>query len=400
MRIQIHRGQNQIGGSIVEVSTTSTRIILDVGSELTETVPEPPQIEGLFLGSPSYDAVFVTHYHGDHVGLAERVLPGIPIYMGEKAFAVHRASRSYLGLPALDISNFLHSGQTVQIGDIHVTPFLCDHSAFDSYMLVLEHNGKKVLYTGDFRANGRKSFAALLRRLDAVDALIIEGTTLTRDSIEMITESELEAIATKHLQSTDAPAFVLMAATNIDRMVTAYKVAVKSERILLQDVYAASIATSAGENIPNPKSFKNVKTFLTFPGKKQYEILNRFPKAKIGRKNIAGSQFLMCIRPSMLGYLEKLNELRSFSGGILFYSMWEGYKVNDDMNKLLEFMRACGVRIINLHTSGHADPRTIDMLIQDVKPKYIFPVHTENANWFMRYEGQAVIHTMTSYLDI
>ena len=36
MNIHIHRGQNQIGGSVIEISTESARIFLDIGIELDE----------------------------------------------------------------------------------------------------------------------------------------------------------------------------------------------------------------------------------------------------------------------------------------------------------------------------------------------------------------------------
>ena len=35
MNIVIHRGTHQIGGSAIEISTASTRIILDFGNELS-----------------------------------------------------------------------------------------------------------------------------------------------------------------------------------------------------------------------------------------------------------------------------------------------------------------------------------------------------------------------------
>ena len=38
------------------------------------------------------------------------------------------------------------------------------------------------------------------------------------------------------------------------------------------------------------------------------------------------ADFIICIRPSMINYLEKLNEISSFENGILFYSMWKGYQ--------------------------------------------------------------------------
>ena len=65
----IHRGQNQIGGNIIEIASSSARILLDVGLELdTEDLVLPP-IDGLF-DHASFDAVFISHYHGDHLGLA------------------------------------------------------------------------------------------------------------------------------------------------------------------------------------------------------------------------------------------------------------------------------------------------------------------------------------------
>lgn len=391
MRIHIIRGQNQVGGSIIEISSENTRLILDVGSELDEETPAAPRVEGLFIGKRVYDAVFVTHYHGDHVGLASQVLPDIPIYMGERAAAVYRASSDYLGKAPAKIDGFLRSGETVCVGDIRVTPFLCDHSAFDSYMLLLECGGKRVLYTGDFRSNGRKRFPALLRRLDRVDVLITEGTTLSRVADRPATEAELEEIASEALRQTEGPAFILMAATNIDRCVTAFKAARRSQRIFLQDVYSAAIASAAGDGIPNPGTFAGVRAFLTSPTPKQYEVLNRYPKAKIGRAGIVREKFLMCVRPSMTRYLENLSKLRPFDGGVLFYSMWNGYKQKPDVDAFLEFMEGKGVKITDLHTSGHADPATIRALIDDVDPKYIIPVHTENAMWFEKNTEKEII---------
>ena len=39
-------------------------------------------------------------------------------------------------------------------GDIRVTPFVVDHSALDAYMFLIEIDGKKILFTGDFREHG------------------------------------------------------------------------------------------------------------------------------------------------------------------------------------------------------------------------------------------------------
>ena len=236
MEVHIIRGQNQIGGSIIEVRSSSTKIILDVGSELDETIPVVPKVEGLFQGEPDYQAVLVSHYHSDHIGLLPNVLSGIPVYMGEKAYSVYQAAGAWLNRQKVTASGILRAGEQLIVGDITILPLLCDHSAFDSYMLQLSCEGRSLLYTGDFRSTGRKSFQALLRRLDKVDLLITEGTTLSRPPFKSRTEKELEAQAVQILSGTESPAFVLMAATNIDRLVTMFKAAHKVNRVFLEDV--------------------------------------------------------------------------------------------------------------------------------------------------------------------
>jgi ribonuclease J len=36
MKINIHRGKNQIGGNIIEIATNTTKILLDIGLDLNE----------------------------------------------------------------------------------------------------------------------------------------------------------------------------------------------------------------------------------------------------------------------------------------------------------------------------------------------------------------------------
>jgi len=391
MEINIIRGQNQIGGSIIEISSKSTKIILDIGSNLEDKEIVVPEIDGLFKGKAKYDGVLISHYHSDHVVLATRILSEISIYMGEKSYQIHKVSNEYMKKEYLKEPKIFKAEEEFHIGDIKITPYLCDHSAFDAYMFLLDCEGKKILYTGDFRSNGRKSFEPLLRKLPKVDVLITEGTNLSNNKIGKInlTEKELEKKGIEILEGNDRPVFVLMAATNIDRIVTFYKIANATKRLFLLDTYAGLITDTIGGNIPNPRTFSNVRMFLTNQNK--YKILENYPKNKIGRKGIVNSNFMMCIRSSMKQYLEKYPEEFSFEGCTLFYSMWEGYKKEKNTKESLEFMEEKGVKIISLHTSGHADEKDFDKLIKKVEPKIIIPVHTENSEWFKRYENCEVI---------
>ena len=381
MKIHIHRGQNQIGGSIIEISSREARIFLDIGIELDEDKEiEVPQIDGLFCGKTNCDAVIISHYHSDHIGLADYLLSDIPVYMGNDAYKVMRAAYDYRDIDINFEPILIEDCKEFIIRDIKITPILCDHSAFDSYMLLIECDGEKTLYTGDFRANGRMDFDKLLERVPCVDNLIIEGTTLSREeSVENIPEEKLEEIAVEYLKKHKGPVFMMMSAMNIDRVITAKNIAKRTDRVFLEDIYTADITTSID------MTTENTRIFMT-GGDKQYEKLKKYSDIKIGKNEISKTPFIMSVRSSMKNYLLKLNELVSFENGVLFYGMWKGYLEKPQTKEFIEFMESKGVKVHILHTSGHADSNTIDKLIKDVKPKRIIPVHTENAEWFDKYK--------------
>ena len=68
MRVRIHRGTHEIGGTCIEVEASGKRIVLDIGlpleSELTE-VPLPP-VPGFTGPDPSLLGVYISHPHLDH----------------------------------------------------------------------------------------------------------------------------------------------------------------------------------------------------------------------------------------------------------------------------------------------------------------------------------------------
>ncbi len=387
LNIDILRGSNQIGGNLISVSCENTTVLLDAGEELEGAGGIPPQASAL-VRPGGFDAVFVTHYHRDHLGLAYEANPDIPIYLGRKAWAVQTASDRYMGRDPLSPTGFLEDRIPVRIGPLTVTPYLCDHSAFDSYMLLVEGGGQSVLYTGDFRGHGRKSFPALLNRLpDKVDTLICEGTTLSRPDIEPWDEDKLKERAVSILKQADGPAFALLASTNLDRVVTLYKAAKRTERLFLEDLYLAELTCAAGGNIPHPGDHADVKVFLPRgysegdPNYPRYRRYSGYGDARIGKAAIPDKS-LICVRASMLPWMRSLAKHLPLTDGVLFYSMWSGYRERAEMSEFLNGCRALGLREETLHTSGHAGCKDLRALIDRVKPDKIIPVHTLCPEWF------------------
>jgi ribonuclease J len=213
MKITIHRGIDQIGGCITEIATDRTRILIDLGQNLPDGegvihdgLASREAVERLTRG---VDAIFYTHYHGDHIGLFHLVPDSVPQYMGGVAMMVTIQKHLRLSmLPELFEENeravrkvaamrSFEAKDRIEVGDITVTPYFVSHSACDAYMFLIEAGGKRILHTGDFRGHGYLSKGTIptiekyILRDGAVDFLITEGTMLSRTGERVATEAEL-----------------------------------------------------------------------------------------------------------------------------------------------------------------------------------------------------------------
>lgn len=90
MKITVHRGLEQIGGCITEISTDTSRVFIDFGKNLPGCgEPTTPEEDAemvariLAQNKKEHEAVFYTHGHEDHVGLAEYIAEEVPQYMSE-----------------------------------------------------------------------------------------------------------------------------------------------------------------------------------------------------------------------------------------------------------------------------------------------------------------------------
>ena len=135
MKIRIHRGTEQIGGTCIEVESSGSRIVLDVGLPLDA----PDDDHESLLGA------VISHPHQDHFGLVKHVGSGVPVYIGEAAHNILTAASRYVpGGQAFSNPPFLSQKKPVEIGPVKVTPYLLDHSAFDAYSLLVEADDKRV----------------------------------------------------------------------------------------------------------------------------------------------------------------------------------------------------------------------------------------------------------------
>lgn len=381
LEYEILRGKDKIGENLIELTYGDTKILVELGKAL-DGGDERSDLEKSVLKT-EYNAVVISHYHADHAGLID-CKTDCPVYVGCGAYRIIKAmneyrNNDYYGKNIGDNVKTYRNGKPFAVGGVKITPFLCDHSAFDSYMLLFEAGGKSILYTGDFRFHGRKDKEKLLSALPkSVDVLICEGTNIGSEK-PCFTESELEDKLVDIMRKTDKPVFVLQSGSDIDRLVSVYRASKRSGRILYEDDYTALIASAAGGKIPRPDVFSDVYAFAPRPLRgKRKDMFFEFEN-KRGIRDIARhKKFVMTVRPSMRGFMNKLYDSSLYiPGSTLVYSMWSGYKQEKTTAEFLACATDMFMDIVDLHTSGHASVQDLDLLKQTVRANEYVTVHTD-----------------------
>lgn len=373
MEIIIHRGTHQIGGCATEYRTNKTRIFIDFGAELDSDNARPFDIEGVTKCKTNCDAVFFTHYHGDHMGLLDTINDDVPLYMGVASKGIAKILNDRLSkapnIKSYDIERIeniktFDVAQPVVIGDIKITPYTVDHSAYDAYMFKIEADGKTVLHTGDFRTHGFRGKgvkATLEKYVGNVDALICEGTTLNRTEVKCETENDLKN-RIKSVLEKNKYVFVVCSSTNIDRLAGICSV-IPRGKYCICDKYQLSV----------------IEYIRDYAGDRS--SLYSFDKALFYSENLDEKMndkgFCMFVRSGNPEH-KRIMEMYKDKNPVVIYSMWKGYLEQENIKQFLD-----GYIRLDMHTSGHADSDAIKMVIDTVQPEVVIPMHTEVPEAFL-----------------
>jgi ribonuclease J len=217
-----------------------------------------------------------------------------------------------------------------------------------------------------------------------VDILLIEGTRILPQSDTAFSrEQDLEEAFVQAMNKTKGIVLVTTACQNIDRLVTIFKVARRTGRILVIDIYTAEVLDSLKDYPRIPKTWwGGIRVSLSGPIAKRLiemgrediiqkhrEKIIRWPKI-----NELREESVLLIRGNMIGPVKRYIDLRD---SVWIYSMWPGYlDKSQSLHRLKDYLDRAGVPIKYLHTSGHASLTDLKKLAHALKPKTLIPVHT------------------------
>jgi ribonuclease J len=388
MKIKIYRGTKEIGGTCVELTADNGKILwVDLGAPLSTKNLD------ISYRHNKVDALLVSHPHQDHFGLMESVGSEVPVYIGQVTEDLIKATKRFLGVdpPKCNFQRLTPWVEITILDTFKVYSYLVDHSSPEAFAFMVEADGKRIFYSGDFRGTGRKKI--LYQRMISnppkkIDLLLMEGTMVERNKQEYETEVEVEKAITEIIINQQNMTFIVSAAQNIDRFCSVFNACRAGHKMLIVDVYMAFVlemVKNKSEGLPTIDAGRvlvyNPKSQMAKVTEEEFEDFI----TRVNAKAVHGGIF---IKPEKFVYFlrcpnEKLIEKILQKGTInLIYSQWKGYLEEEHKTyctDLINRLKDQGkVKFTHIHTSGHATLEELKELAKAINPKKIVPIHTDN----------------------
>ncbi len=415
MQVCIHRGTKEIGGSCVEVISSGKRLVIDLGLPLDAEENDAkylPNISGFDGNDDSLLAVLISHPHLDHFGLLAHISSKIPIIMGADARRIlTEASRFLPGkwpIPAGGLN--LMSETPIELGPFKIIPFLIDHSGYDAYALMVEADGKRLFYSGDFRMHGRK--AKLTEKLIAnppenIDVLLLEGSTLGRlkNHESFPSEPDIEKQFIDTFKNASGLSLVHTSSQNIDRIVSIFRACKQTGKTLVIDLYTAVILEATGNKKIPHSDWPQIAVYIPQSQRVQiknnqwFDLLKKHSQNRIFIEKLQeiSTKCVLLFRPLHIRDLEKAG---LFNDAVYIYSQWEGYWEKDSYHYLREWLAIHNIAKVSIHTSGHASVDDLKRFAEALKPSKIVPIHTFMPEKYKELFNDVKLHADGEYWEV
>jgi ribonuclease J len=232
-------------------------------------------------------------------------------------------------------------------------------------------------------------FDALIERCAGrIDVLLLEGTTIGRGGVPMLTESGLEAQLAERFRQQKHFSVVFCSSLNLDRLVTIYRAVKRTGKMMVIDLYTAYALQEhlcVSQHFPQWSwdqvwvvGWRYQQNLLRAAGKEAFldEVKPKLTGWKGMKMRKADVVLLMRTNDRVLALERNLGaEIRDIK---IIWSMWEGYWKDDRYVRPL--CERHGIQPEFLHTSGHASWDDLKRLVKGIGPDRIIPVHTEHAD--------------------
>ena len=379
-------GVRENGKNLYVAEVDDSIFVLDVGLKYPENEQlgvdyVVPNMDYLFENKKRIAGVFLTHGHADAIGALPNLLADakVPVFGSEltielaKLFVKNNdAVKKFNDFHVIDENTEIEFGKTV------VSFFRTTHSIPESLGIVIKTRKGSIVYTGDFKfdQSASPSYATDFGRLaeigrEGVLALLSDSANAD-SSVQVARESEVGKEIEDTIADWDGRVIVAAVASNLSRIQQVFDAAAETgRRVVLTGFDVENIVRTAirlkklslvdERLLIKPKEmskFEDHELIILETGR-MGEPINGLRKMSIGRHRYVeikeGDLIYIVTTPSIAkeAVVARVENMIYQAGGIV---------------KLITQ---------NLRVSGHANARDLQLMINLLQPKYLFPIQGE-----------------------
>ncbi|RSI12834.1 ribonuclease J [Streptococcus sanguinis] len=379
-------GVRENGKNLYVAEVDDSIFVLDVGLKYPENEQlgvdyVVPNMDYLFENKERIAGVFLTHGHADAIGALPNLLADakVPVFGSEltielaKLFVKNNdAVKKFNDFHVIDENTEIEFGKTV------VSFFRTTHSIPESLGVVIKTRKGSIVYTGDFKfdQSASPSYATDFGRLaeigrEGVLALLSDSANAD-SSVQVASESEVGKEIEDTIADWDGRVIVAAVASNLSRIQQVFDAAAETgRRVVLTGFDIENIVRTAirlkklslvdERLLIKPKEmskFEDHELIILETGR-MGEPINGLRKMSIGRHRYVeikeGDLIYIVTTPSIAkeAVVARVENMIYQAGGIV---------------KLITQ---------NLRVSGHANARDLQLMINLLQPKYLFPIQGE-----------------------
>ena len=379
-------GVRENGKNLYVAEVDDSIFVLDVGLKYPENEQlgvdyVVPNMDYLFENKKRIAGVFLTHGHADAIGALPNLLADAKVQVFGSELTIELAKLFVKNNDAVKKFNDFHvidENTEIEFGKTVVSFFRTTHSIPESLGVVIKTRKGSIVYTGDFKfdQSASPSYATDFGRLaeigrEGVLALLSDSANAD-SSVQVASESEVGKEIEDTIADWDGRVIVAAVASNLSRIQQVFDAAAETgRRVVLTGFDVENIVRTAirlkklslvdERLLIKPKEmskFEDHELIILETGR-MGEPINGLRKMSIGRHRYVeikeGDLIYIVTTPSIAkeAVVARVENMIYQAGGIV---------------KLITQ---------NLRVSGHANARDLQLMINLLQPKYLFPIQGE-----------------------
>ena len=219
------------------------------------------------------------------------------------------------------------------------------------------------------------------------------------------TEDDIENRFAHVFNETRGLRFVWASSQNIDRIVTIFRAAKRSNRVFIIDLYTAAALGATGTRTSPKSHWTDIQLYVPHPQrvivkeKGLFEDLHKHASNRIFQeelKNLSG-RAVMLFRPMMT---RDRGIEAVLSGAHLTYSMWPGYLKEESTERVRNWLHKNSISLEIVHTSRHASVAYLKRFAAALMPRRLVPIHSFETSRFGEFFQNVVQEEAGAWSDV